>query len=203
MGVFPSGQWGQTVNLLHNCFGGSNPPAPTKKRPVNAGRFFFVARRAFGILGGRRITACGVLGVRAILWINWKLEVTLVNRAELERFILENYNAEPDFPWMKYPNYEVFRHSNNQKWFALIMDVPKSKLGLQGPGTLDVVNFKCDTLLIGSLRREAGFFPAYHMNKDSWITVARDGSAPDEKIKMLLSESYNATTSKTGRKRKQ
>ena len=41
------------------------------------------------------------------------------------------------------------------------------------------------------------------MNKDSWITVALDGSAKEEKIKMLLSESYNATTSKTGRKRKQ
>lgn len=31
VGVFPSGQWGQTVNLLHFCFGGSNPPAPTKE----------------------------------------------------------------------------------------------------------------------------------------------------------------------------
>ena len=31
MGVFPSGQWGQTVNLLLFSFGGSNPPAPTKK----------------------------------------------------------------------------------------------------------------------------------------------------------------------------
>ena len=27
MGVFPSGQWGQTVNLLLFSFGGSNPPA--------------------------------------------------------------------------------------------------------------------------------------------------------------------------------
>ena len=31
LGVFPSGQWGQTVNLLLFSFGGSNPPAPTKK----------------------------------------------------------------------------------------------------------------------------------------------------------------------------
>ena len=31
MGAFPSGQRGQTVNLLHNCFGGPNPPAPTKR----------------------------------------------------------------------------------------------------------------------------------------------------------------------------
>lgn len=31
MGEFPSGQWGQTVNLLSDDFGGSNPPSPTKK----------------------------------------------------------------------------------------------------------------------------------------------------------------------------
>ena len=35
MGVFPSGQRGQTVNLLRIRFGGSNPPAPTKRNPVN------------------------------------------------------------------------------------------------------------------------------------------------------------------------
>ena len=34
LGVFPSGQWGQTVNLLLFSFGGSNPPAPTKKSSV-------------------------------------------------------------------------------------------------------------------------------------------------------------------------
>ena len=34
MGVFSSGQWGQTVNLLLFSFGGSNPPAPTKNSSV-------------------------------------------------------------------------------------------------------------------------------------------------------------------------
>ena len=77
----------------------------------------------------------------------------------------------------------------------------KNKLGLQEPGCLDVVNFKCDTRLIGALRREPGFFPAYHMNKDSWITVALDGSVPDDKIKTLLDASYDATAPKTRRKR--
>ena len=81
------------------------------------------------------------------------------------------------------------------------MDLPKSKLGLQGVELLDVVNFKCDPLLIGSLREEPGFFPAYHMNKDSWITVALDGSVPDDKIKMLLDMSYQATVSKTRKKK--
>lgn len=122
-----------------------------------------------------------------------------MNRAELERFILEKYNAESDFPWIDHPNYEVFRHCGNRKWFALIMDIPQNKLGLQGSDILDVVNLKCDTLLIGSLRCEPGFFPAYHMNKENWITAALDGSAADDKIKMLLEMSYAATAPKIRR----
>ena len=123
-----------------------------------------------------------------------------MKRSELESFIMETYNAEADYPWLKYPNYEVFRHCNNRKWFALIMDVPKNKLGLQGEEVLEVVNFKCDPILIGTLREEPGFFPAYHMSKDSWITVALDGSVSDDKIKMLLDTSYEATASKTHKK---
>ncbi len=119
-----------------------------------------------------------------------------MKRAELESLILEAYNVQPDFPWLKYPNYEVFRHNDSKKWLALIMNVPKSKLGLQGSGTLDVVNFKCDALLIGSLRCEAGFFPAYHMNKDAWISILLDRPDLDESIKNLLNLSYELTGNK-------
>ena len=42
MGAFPSGQWGQTVNLLLFSFGGSNPPAPTKKLWQKCVTAFFV-----------------------------------------------------------------------------------------------------------------------------------------------------------------
>lgn len=83
------------------------------------------------------------------------------------------------------------------------MDVPKNELGLQGTEILDVVNLKCDPILIGSLRKESGFFPAYHMSKAGWITVALDGSVPDEQIKMLLDMSYDATAPKIKRKAKQ
>lgn len=82
-----------------------------------------------------------------------------MNRTELEEYIQNNYSAEPDYPWIKYPNYEVFRHNSNKKWFALIMDVPQNRLGLQGEDVLQVVNFKCDPVLLGSLLDEKGFFP--------------------------------------------
>jgi len=126
-----------------------------------------------------------------------------MNRAEFEQFILEHYGITPDYPWMKYPNFEVFRHVNNQKWFALVMDVQKDKLGLSGVSFISVVNLKCDPILIGSLRSEPGFFPAYHMNKDGWITVALDGSVPDEKIKVLLDMSYGMTAPKARKKKKE
>ena len=125
-----------------------------------------------------------------------------MDREELRQFVLSNYSAEPDRPWLNHPRFEVFRHSNNQKWFALVMDIPKSKLGLPSADMIDVVNLKCDPILVGSFRGDAGIFPAYHMSKANWITVALDGSVPDELIKMLLDMSYGATAPKRKKKAK-
>lgn len=76
------------------------------------------------------------------------------------------------------------------------MEVPKDKLGLTGKDILSVVNFKCDPVLIGSLLGKSGYFPAYHMSKTNWITVALDGSVSEDEIKMLLDMSFEATASK-------
>lgn len=123
-----------------------------------------------------------------------------MNREQLEKYLCETYAADRDHPWIKHPNYAVFRHSDNRKWFAVIMEVSKSKLGLAGDEMLSVVNFKCAPAFIGSLRMESGFFPAYHMNKDNWITAALDGKADDEKIKVLADMSYELTSTKKRRK---
>lgn len=109
-----------------------------------------------------------------------------MNRLELKQYIAETYGIEPDCPWIKNPNFEVYRHSNNKKWFALIMDIPRNRIGLRGMDIIDVVNLKCNPLLLGSVRTESGIFPAYHMNKENWVTAALDGSASEEIIKMLL-----------------
>ena len=94
-----------------------------------------------------------------------------MNREELEAYILNHYATLPDYPWADTPRAAVFRHAGNRKWFALVMEVPRDKLGLPGTEKLDIVNFKCNPILIASLRGETGIFPAYHMNKSSWITA--------------------------------
>lgn len=119
-----------------------------------------------------------------------------MNKTDLVKYIFEIYSVDAEFPWAQYPDYMVFRHSSNRKWFAVIMNVPKEKLGLSGTETLDILNMKCDPIAVGSFRLEPGIYPAYHMNKNSWISVALDGSADDQKIKMLLDMSFELTAPK-------
>ena len=123
-----------------------------------------------------------------------------MKRNELEAFIMETYNAVADYPWRKSPNHEVFRHCSNRKWFALIMDVPKISWGCRGRSYW-MWSISNATRSSSVLRGEPGFFPAYHMSKDNWITAALDGSASDDKIKMLLDMSYQATAPKVRKKK--
>lgn len=125
-----------------------------------------------------------------------------MNKTELQKYIAEAYSTAPDFPWESTPDAAVYRHENNRKWFALVMTIPKARLGIRSDGMIDIVNLKCDPLLVGSLRSEPGVFPAYHMNKDKWISVALDGSADDEQIKMLLDMSFELTAVTIQRKQK-
>ena len=116
-----------------------------------------------------------------------------MKREQFIRHVSDEYGIEGEYLWAKYPRYCAFRHPGNHKWFALVMDVPRSKLGLEGEEALDVVNLKCGPILTGSLLEEPGIFPAYHMSKENWITAALDGSVPDERLKLLLAMSYDAT----------
>lgn len=114
-----------------------------------------------------------------------------MNRQELFEWVRRQYGVCPDYPW-KDPN-AVLRHPENQKWFAIVLEVGRDKLGLPGSGTVDVVNVKCEPLLIGSLRAKQGFHPAYHMNKDKWISIRLDGSVSGDEIKKLVDLSRRLT----------
>lgn len=126
-----------------------------------------------------------------------------MNRTEAERYIAEKYGVRPEYPWIVSPNHAVFRHRSSRKWFALIMNISGSKLGMNSDEVLDIMNVKCNGLIIGSLLGGGGFFPAYHMNKNNWISIALDGSAADDTIRWLIDMSFEATASKKqNRKRK-
>lgn len=114
-------------------------------------------------------------------------------RTELEAYMAETYSVEPEQPWAPESDHAVFRRRDNRKWFAVLMTIPKGRLGLLGEGNIDVVNLKCGPILAASLQTEPGFFPAWHMNKTHWITAALDGSADPEQIRALVEISWGLT----------
>lgn len=122
-----------------------------------------------------------------------------MNREDFEKYIEKTFGAKPEYLWKSAPSFAVFRHRDNLKWFAVVMDIEKSKLGLPSSDIVSVVNLKCETLLIDSLVQEQGIFRGYHMNKSYWITVALDTSVDEEKIKWLLEISFDETK-KRGKK---
>ena len=115
---------------------------------------------------------------------------------EVFAYIKKKYKTLPEYPWKKYPDYAVFRHGDNNKWFALVMEVPGDKLGMITSDLIPVVNLKVDDLFFRDvLIQQEGIMPAYHMNKQQWITVLLDGAVKEEQILNLIDASYMATAS--------
>ncbi len=117
-----------------------------------------------------------------------------MGKQELLEWVKRQYGTEPDYPWAD--DNAVLRHRENRKWYGLVMEVERGKLGMPGAGSVCALNVKCEPVLIGSLRERPGFHPAYHMNKDKWITVRLDGSVAAEEIRNLVDPSYRLTMPK-------
>ena len=92
-----------------------------------------------------------------------------MTRQELFIWIRQQYGTEPEYPWHDWN--AVLRHNDNNKWYGVVLEVSADKLGLPEAGIVDVLNVKSDPLLIGSLRGQDGYFPAYHMNKEKWLSI--------------------------------
>ena len=109
-------------------------------------------------------------------------------------YIRQQYGTEPEYPWHDWN--AVLRHNDNNKWYGVVLEVSADKLGLPEAGIIDVLNVKSDPLLIGSLRGQDGYFPAYHMNKEKWLSIQLGKPELDDAIKDLLSLSYELTAPK-------
>ena len=119
-----------------------------------------------------------------------------MDRQTVFDYIRKKYKVLPEYPWQKYDNNTVFRHTDNKKWFVLVMGVQRIKLGIAGDAYVDVVNLKIEDMFYRDLIiREDGIMPAYHMNRKYWITVLLDGTVTDDRVFELIDMSFLATAS--------
>ena len=119
-----------------------------------------------------------------------------MTRSEFFAHVSDVYGILPDHPFEGDFVTSVFRHRGNRKWFALAMCIPRTKVGLSEDGNIDVVNLKVSPEMLPGLWQEAGVFPAYHMNKSHWVTVALDGTASEDTVTFLTGVSFDLTSPK-------
>lgn len=117
----------------------------------------------------------------------------MADRRDILQYAFETYGTKPEHLWEKYPTHEVLRHCGNAKWYGLLTDISRQKMGLEGDGMVDILVIKGEPDMIALLVGQRGFAPAYHMNKTHWITVLLDGSLKDDEIYSLLDLSYELT----------
>ena len=124
-------------------------------------------------------------------------------RDQLLDYVRTNYQAEPEYLWIRYPNYAVFRHTENRKWFGFVADVRRRNLGLDGDEIVDILNVKLgDPLLADLLLQQPGYLHGYHFRRGNWVSILLDGSVPLDDICRWLEESYRTTAPKPKKRKK-
>ena len=113
-----------------------------------------------------------------------------VDREEIFEYVKKQYGTIPEYLWSSSPDSAVLRHHNG-KWYAVIMNIERSKLGLDGDDTVEIIDVKCDPEMTGMIIQTYGFLPGYHMNKQHWITILLDGTVGESKILDFLDMSYD------------
>lgn len=98
-------------------------------------------------------------------------------------------------PFHDSPGCGVFRRADNLKWYAVLLPVKLGKLkGLNVPQDqaellTEVLNLKLPPPQITALLKEPGFYPAYHMNHQHWVSVRLDDTLGDERVLTLVRQS--------------
>ena len=108
--------------------------------------------------------------------------------------VQEKYGNQLEYLWEKSPDTAVLRHEGNQKWYAVVMRIPWGKLEKGREGLVEAVNIKHDQ--VADLLSKKGIYPAFHMNKRYWISLALDDSLLDEEVLELIERSWNLTVKK-------
>lgn len=124
------------------------------------------------------------------------MKPTAITREEIFKYAKEKFGTNPEYLWLKSPKNAILRNNENLKWYATVLYVQKRQLGLAGEEYIDILDVKCDPILIGSLLNNNGYLPGYHMNKSNWITLLLDGSVPKDELFNLIDLSYELTANK-------
>lgn len=113
-----------------------------------------------------------------------------MKKEKIFKYAEKHFGSKPEYLWKNAPECCVLRNKSNGKWYAILMNVEKEKLGLIGNKKVYILNVKCDPIIANSFITKKGFLPAYHMNKEHWISIIIE-NAEDKEILGFLHSSFD------------
>lgn len=118
-------------------------------------------------------------------------------RQRLDAYTKEQYGVDPEILPFSHEDYEIYRHTDTGKWFAVFVVKERSVFGLEGDGTAEIICVKIsDPLYADFLMNQPGYLHGYPSRGWNWVSAVLDGTVPFEELRRMLDESYKATKSK-------
>ncbi len=84
----------------------------------------------------------------------------------------------------------VYNVKENGKWYALMNEIPFSKLGITSDEIALILNVKISPEEKEILLQKEGVFEAYHMNKKYWISIVLNVCKDEAFIQKCVENSY-------------
>ena len=108
-----------------------------------------------------------------------------MKKEKIFEYAKKHFGSKPEYLWKSAPECCILRNKSNNKWYAILMNVEKEKLGLPGNEKVYILNVKCNPIMINSLITQKEFLPAYHMNKEHWISIIIESAEKNQILDML------------------
>lgn len=109
---------------------------------------------------------------------------------DVHKYLRLKYQANAEKAFKEDPGILVFARPDNGKWFAATKNIRCSSVDVAGDGRIDILNLRLDPRVVTSLRGHEGFRPAWHMNRNKWVTILLDGTVGDDEIRDLIDKAY-------------
>ena len=120
-------------------------------------------------------------------------------RERIDAYTKEKYGIDPEVLPFSHEDYEIYRHAETGKWFAVFIVKERSAFGLDGEGTAGILCVKPrDRFTADFLTQQPGYLRGYPSHKWNWVSMVLDGTVPFEDLCRWLDESYLATKTKSG-----
>ncbi|MFD1465622.1 MmcQ/YjbR family DNA-binding protein [Lapidilactobacillus mulanensis] len=117
----------------------------------------------------------------------------MITREKIIAYVADTYDVQPEYTFKKFPSYCVFKHPRNHKWFGLMMLIPQNKLYGDSETEIAVIDVKVTPEIGDILKANKAYYPAYHMNKEHWITIDLTTIDDFDQLTDLIDDSFEST----------